>query len=72
MNRMNIKGEKDSSKNVWDMFDDNNFDSIENRTTQELKAILDIYRELQNKIVHKKTRQMVKKDFAKPKSIKHK
>ncbi|UGV39973.1 hypothetical protein J7W08_07555 [Methanococcoides orientis] len=54
MNRMNIQGEKDSSKNVWEMYDNRDFNSIENRTTQELEAILDIYRKLQYKIVSKK------------------
>ena len=53
MGRMKIKGEKDTSKNVWELFDKNDVDKIETRTTEEVKIILNIYQKSQEQIVRK-------------------
>lgn len=50
MGRLKIKGDKDTSKNVWELFDKNEVNKIEKRTTEEVKNMLYIYQKTQNKI----------------------
>lgn len=50
MGRMDIKKEKSSSKNVWELFDNDDTDKIEKRTTEEIETILQMYRNIQKKI----------------------
>ena len=52
MGRLKIKGDKDTSKNVWELFDKNEVNKIEKRTIEEVKNILYIYQKTQNKITH--------------------
>ena len=54
MGRIKIKGDKDTSKNVWELFDKNDVDKIESRTTEEVKNILIIYQKCQKHIIKKK------------------
>lgn len=50
MGRINIKGTKNSSKNVWKMYDADENDNIKKRTTEELKHTLSIYQKIQNDV----------------------
>lgn len=50
MSRMDIKKEKSSSKKVWELYDNNETDKIEKRTTEEIENILHMYGNIQKKI----------------------
>ncbi len=46
----NVDFEKDSSKSVWDLFEENQFDKIKHRTHNELKSTVEVLVKLQNKL----------------------
>jgi hypothetical protein len=48
--RLRISGGKDSSKSVWDMYDCKDYTSIENRTTVEVRQMLEVYKEVQQRL----------------------
>ena len=50
MGRLKIAGDKDSSKTVWELFDKNDTNKIEKRTTEEVKNVIQIYQKIQDKL----------------------
>lgn len=48
--RLRVGPKKGPSTNVWDMYDRRDYDRIAQRTEGEVRTVLDIYRQLQNRI----------------------